>query len=301
MKALIKLAEDQQPNWWNETLRSKDLFVAVRDGYLNAYVNGQSVFRIEGERGPDGIRPRVAIHYKYLLKPSVAKGTEYVTFDGIRFLQKGQPLDPQSIVQTGYRPGETLTELIKAAKVYSNAEKQGVAEIIKKNLNVIDVEAAFAKPSDNGGRTTAPRLDIVALQKVDRETAALVFYEAKRASDTRLRSNGGEPEVVAQLKNYSRFLEDHSEQIVEAYRNACKALVDLRAPIQTIKTDDLIQGAACGKLRIKVDTKPRLVVFEFDAAQKGGDAFKKRHAALMEFGIVVRAKGNPKDFNLTRD
>jgi hypothetical protein len=40
------LAESSADNWWKEVLESKDLLLAVRNGYLNAYVKGQSVFKI---------------------------------------------------------------------------------------------------------------------------------------------------------------------------------------------------------------------------------------------------------------
>src|SRR6266550_1707674 len=74
--ALKALAARDGDNWWKEVLASKDLLLGVRGGYLNAYVKGQSVFRIRFEDVTDGKQLRVETHYKYLVKPT--RKQEYV-------------------------------------------------------------------------------------------------------------------------------------------------------------------------------------------------------------------------------
>jgi hypothetical protein len=45
-EALERLADPAGPaSWWKEVLASQDLFLAVRDGYLNAYADGQTFSR----------------------------------------------------------------------------------------------------------------------------------------------------------------------------------------------------------------------------------------------------------------
>jgi len=72
--------------------------LARAEVYLNAYVKGQSVFKIAfGKDGAEAGQPRLAIHYKYLIKPELEKKDPYVSFDGRRFA-----LDPSTIVNTAY-------------------------------------------------------------------------------------------------------------------------------------------------------------------------------------------------------
>ncbi|MDA9421097.1 hypothetical protein XH97_02950 [Bradyrhizobium sp. CCBAU 53380] len=61
-----ELAASLTDNWWKEVLESKDLLLAVRNGYLDAYVKGQSVFKIAFDRGAalaasPGLRPITSI------------------------------------------------------------------------------------------------------------------------------------------------------------------------------------------------------------------------------------------------
>jgi len=47
--ALSELARRNRDNWWKEVRENKDLLLAVRGGYINEYVKGQSVFQISFE------------------------------------------------------------------------------------------------------------------------------------------------------------------------------------------------------------------------------------------------------------
>jgi hypothetical protein len=72
----VNLAAEPGKNWWKEVLANENLLLAVRGGYLNAYAQGQSIFKIgaENETGIDNDgNPVVSIHYKYLLEPSPAQ------------------------------------------------------------------------------------------------------------------------------------------------------------------------------------------------------------------------------------
>jgi len=210
VEALGKLSQSSRgaTNWWQDVLASKDLHLGVRAGYLNVYAQGQSVFKI-GSSNSSGLdeegKPRVELHYKYLLKPSLPAEKEYVRFDGNEFYMRRKEFDPAKIVQTKFTPSETVKELAASARRYSGQEKQGVHEISQKNPSVVDLEIAFTK-TDEEGKKSAPRMDLAALHNSDGKISVR-FYEAKMASDSRLRQNSkGEPEIVDQMKKYDHFL-----------------------------------------------------------------------------------------------
>jgi len=141
--ALRELAAMDGYNWWKEVLACEELLLAVRGGYLNAYKAGQAVFKI----GPKmvGRRPRVKIHYKYLVEPKWEENP-YIEFDGEHFC-----VDPAKVVQTRYQSGRTLRNLIKTAAHFSGEEKKGVAQIIENEPRVVDVEIAFTQSGDAEG------------------------------------------------------------------------------------------------------------------------------------------------------
>jgi hypothetical protein len=151
--ALRELAAMDGTNWWKEVLTCKDLLLAVRGGYLNAYKAGQSVFKI----GPDVIdrKPRVKSHYKYLVEPNLEENP-YIEFDGDNFA-----VDPAKVVQTRYQSSRTLRNLINTAERFSGEEKKGVAQIVEKEPKVVDVEIAFTRSGDPGEKSTAPRMDLL--------------------------------------------------------------------------------------------------------------------------------------------
>src|SRR5215208_1111734 len=100
---LADLARQEEPNWWKQVVTHSHLRLAVRAGYLNAYVAGQSVFKIGAERGfglDRDERPLVRLHYKYLLKPRLDQARQYVSFDGSTFRHGLQDIDPASLIQT---------------------------------------------------------------------------------------------------------------------------------------------------------------------------------------------------------
>src|SRR6267378_2607551 len=155
LEALQELSDSSADNWWKEVLESKSLLLAVRGGYLNAYVKGQSVFKIGFEKdGAGGGQPRLAIHYKYLIKPDLEKKDPYVSFDGRTFA-----LDPSTIVNTAYESKLTLPQLIKTASRFSGAEKSGVHKIAQNEPKVVDLEVAFTQAGEESG-LSAPRMDL---------------------------------------------------------------------------------------------------------------------------------------------
>ncbi len=205
LEQLKKLSQSTKGgrNWWQDVLASSDLKIAIRAGYLNVYAQGQSVFKISGGLGK-GASPMVELHYKYLLKPSLPKGKEYLRFDGEKFFIGKAELDPAKLIQTKFVAGETVKELATSARIYSGQEKQGVHAIALKNPSVIDLEIAFTKIDDDGDRG-AQRIDLAALHKSGGRIS-VKFYEAKLASDTRLRGNRENPRLSRKCRNMTIFL-----------------------------------------------------------------------------------------------
>lgn len=197
IEALANLASQAAPNWWQEILANDNLHLAIRNGSLNVYAKGQSVFKVELG---DNSQPIMTTHYKYLLKPNMPSGQEYVSFDGTKFLIGKNDLNPERFFQRSYSVNETIPELVQAALGYSNPEKAGVHLIAKANSNVVDMEIAFStlrEPEDPAPSTepnvavkktksSAQRIDLAALRENGDGKALLVFYEAKRFDDARL-------------------------------------------------------------------------------------------------------------------
>lgn len=310
MRALQKLAASSGDNWWKEVLGAKDLLLSVRSGYLNAYVKGQSVFKITFERSGDGDdQPRLAIHYKYLIKPELAKKDPYVVFDGKKF-----SVDPDEIVHTVFESKLTLPQLIKTAARFSGAEKTGVHKIALNEPKVIDLEVAFTA-TDESDSPSAPRMDIAVLVPNKLGGASLVFCEAKCFDNKELSSLEGVTEkglpagvlerrisVVAQLQKYQVFIgsEANNELLVKSYIRVCKALVEISRQHPGRKVDELVQQVADEDVKLSIHPNVYLLVYDFDDDQKKG-AVKTRLTTLRNKGIKIIAKGKASDFSLSTD
>ena len=304
--ALAKLANAKSQNWWREILGNPDLHLAIRNGYLNVYAKGQSVFKIELR---DDERPLMTTHYKYLLKPKMSAGKEYVSFDGDKFLAGKQPIDPSLFIQNSYAPGKTISELTRTAVSYSNPEKAGVHIIARENPDVIDMEIAFGSVSDPedpapaaelDGEAAKPtfsarRIDLAALRADGNGRASLVFYEAKRFDDARLW--GEKPEVLKQMKRYDKFLNENEAVLKSAYVNACKAIVLLREAEGTRSVSTLVRDVSLGRRELAIDKTCRLVIFGFDRDQQKGRL--KQLEKVLGLANPMIARGSPKGLRLS--
>lgn len=306
MLELQKLADSPHDNWWKEVLGAKELLLAVRNGYLNAYAKGQSVFKIEFEKTERGvIRPLPAIHYKYLIKPALEKDP-YVAFDGSKFA-----IEPGDIVHTMYQSQLTLPHLIQTAARFAGAEKAGVHTIAQKESKVVDLEVAFTAASQREN-PSAPRMDVAVLVPNAQGGASLVFCEAKCFDNRELWSletkvleddaSERQISVVAQIDKYQAFIGDpeNRKELVCAYGKVCKTLVDLGQQDRRRKCDELIERVAIGEAELTIHPHVYLLVYGFDDDQKKG-ALAKRLKALREKGLRIIAKGKPSDFSLTKD
>ena len=119
----------------------------------------------------------------------------------------------------------------------------------------------------------------------------VVFWEAKRATDGRVRSQSERPEVVDQIEAYTRYLSDdgHEAAVVTAYRETCRSLLEFASmaePSSVKSLDPLIRGVAEGSVDLTVDRTPRLVVFGTDAELRH-PAWRAHQAKLTKLGVPL--------------
>ncbi len=252
---LQRLADSPEPNWWKDLLSlwaparrargDRRLRLAVRDGYLNFYLRGQSVARVHIAKG--GV-PVAEVHVKYAFEN--AEGQSYTRLTGTDVMAK--------VDMGAYAGVATLREWMARAAGYESEEKALVERVINDNRLVIDVEMGLPA---HEGQASALRMDIVALEPSG-AGAKIIFWEAKQVSDGRLRtaSPDGEPEVMRQLNGYRAWLQslDHRQQVVEAYTET-RRLLDVFAHMAGLKALFKPGEPASGPL--SVDPEPRLLVF----------------------------------------
>jgi hypothetical protein len=122
--------DENRGGWWRSIALDRDLFIAIRNKYINVYWNGSSLLRLSLVGG----RLVGEIHYKYLLRGSMPK--PYIkVHDGVIELDNSSAL-----FQTGQFD---VAAIKKAASAYLSDEKKGVHQILLSNDNIIDVEIAF--------------------------------------------------------------------------------------------------------------------------------------------------------------
>jgi len=272
----------ENEEWIRQYLDDDELFLAIRNGYINLYHCGNSILKINYKNGLlDG-----DIHYKYLLRP-------FLTNEG----KNDQPYVSisQEITLPVINPRkEHASEWIKkASKPHSGAEKEGLAKVIQANNNIVDLEVSFQRETDDGevDGNRQDRIDFCALRENNAGALELCFYEAKQFSNKELRAEG-EPKVVAQIRRYNKNISDHKQEILAAYQQTFKNILELNHSHPAHK---YIQRALTEGFSIPEDV--RLVIFGFDQPQK--DALKTLTDHLIEHGLkeaFILMKGNSKDF-----
>ena len=276
---------ETRPDWWQHLLehrfsdiggREQPLFLAIRNGYLNAYVEGQSVLKVGFDLRTTLTGLHGMIHHKYVVEN--ADGQRYLKFNGSRI--GGKP----------YLGRSSLDDWAKQAKTYATMEKQGIAAIAGCNPHVIDVEMGLPARKVIGAekRQSAPRMDIVALEQ-DGKGIKIVFYEAKLFRNPELRADNLKPCVLNQLQRYEDWInsDQRADEVADAYRRACGILIRLhstRRDDRVRPVNRLVVEAAKGGSDLRVDRKPRLIIFGYNPEQRG--AYWKRHEdALRQAGI----------------
>ncbi|HLO77401.1 MAG TPA: hypothetical protein VK196_13175 [Magnetospirillum sp.] len=278
-------AEYERGGWWRALASDRDLFVAIRDGYLNVYWNGNSLLKLS----LDGDRLAGEVHYKYLLRPDGAK--PYVPVEnGMAHIP-----DVANLFQADL---SDVPALKRAAAPFAGDEKAGVHRIVLSNPNVLDVEIAFSVGPTGEDGPLARRIDFAAWRPTS-QGAEVVFYEAKQFSNAELRASGDAPApVVGQINGYQELLARHRTEVERSYRTVCGNLVALLGVHDRYAgAQDQMRQLATNDVPLKVDEAVRLVVFGFDSDQRDGAAWKP-HREKLEKALPGRVllKGEPKGF-----
>jgi len=283
--------------WWQAMSDDPQLFIAIRDEYLNVYWKGNSLLKLSMQED----RLCGQIHYKYMLRPE-AISSPYLTF------VDGKPLsaNPADFFLSDL---SDIASLKRSANDHAGEEKAGVHKIVMSNANIIDVEVAFGTHNGASGARLAQRkrIDFAALQ-MGAQGPELVFFEAKSFNNSELRSDGDSPPpVLRQLKSYRDFLghAQSQEDVIRSYQQVCRNLLSLHGvrdrfePIQT-----LLLEISEGKRPLLVNSGVRLVVFGYDRDQDTG-AIWQRHRQKLRDGLgqlspegckLLLRKGDPKGF-----
>lgn len=278
-------AEYERGGWWRSIVSDPDLFIAIREGYVNVYWNGNSLLKLilDGE-GLVG-----ETHYKYLLRNDVPK--PYVRVEGgVVKLPDASALFHADL--------SDVAALKRAAAPYVGDEKAGVHQIVLSNPNVVDVEVTFGLEGNGEKAPATRRIDFAAL----RPTAAgaeIVFYEAKLFSNKEMRATGDTlPPVAGQIEGYRRLLVEHASSVERSYRKVCGNLATLHGVRDRYAASlDLMRRLASGEAVLHVSEAVSLVVFGFDSDQRDGDVWKAHHTKLKTaLGNRLLLKGDPQKF-----
>ena len=278
---------DQPDSWWRRLMDDRNLFLAIRDNYVNVYWLGCSLLKLKPRAG--GVLGEV--HYKYLQRPRLTTAEYIEVVNGrLESMPPVEELFTQSLAE--------ISALKIAAKPYAGSEKVGVHEVVLSNWNVVDLEIAFATRSNDETTSSVPRPDFAALQRRN-QYIEIVFFEAKHFTNRELRRGGdADPKVIDQIETYSSLLRDRHDEIVDSYRRVCGNLLRLRGLDERhAERHEVLKGIADGSTPLKVDIEPRLVVFGFDADQRDGKNWRAHRDKLMDrLRDRVFFKGSPKGF-----
>lgn len=288
LDALEALAAAPVSNWWQDVLKSDDLFIAVRRNSLNVYYRGASIFKIDWVNG----RIVPSTHLKYLVR----QAQTYVPLIDGRFLYPAA-----ASMWEGYEVTETLRQMMRAATSFAGAEKSGLHPLLVGDPAIIDAEIALTRTATEETATREQdRLDAAVIRNTP-TGPEIVFCEAKHFTNAALRaSSDNPPAVIGQIEDYEKALKKHAPSLAEGYVEVAKALVRINAMKGLARNDDApalheaIRQIAENGTRPVIDIKPHLLIFGFDKAQRDDSAWKK-HLEKLEgkLGGRVRAIGNP--------
>ncbi len=277
------------------------LRLALRNGYLNFYIKGQSVAKLS----LSGKVPRLEIAKVYV--DGHQKGREGDRSRGYQTFDANALSNPATARQ--------VSGWIATAKTYASAEKCFVDDLVSANPGVIDLEMGLPANDVPGGKRVAPRMDLVLVQ-MDGSLPSLGFWEAKCANNLALRARGDrEPDVTEQLRNYVRWINftGRVEQVQTAYREAASLFKDLYAFYGDGR--DLpclrIWGALAASDSLPVVAQPGLVIGNYhpgpaidadtlDPISKSARSFgpNGHFGKLQQTGIHVREFGRDDDMIL---
>ena len=251
-------------DWWPKIVADEELFVGIREGYLNVYCKGDSMAKLTA--GAGNSPPNAKVHWKYLL-PGGDKKPPRIKND---YLALGPA--------TAKKIGSEISSIdqIEQIKLYAQArfntedknpppstrEKELIQRYLANAKDVIDLEASIStKRTDDGNKLAGgdpsplrsrldkkmevhgykpkqnshnkgrsiPRIDLIQLIE-DHSKIHLNFVEVKHIQNSELRANRqNDVSVIKQLRIYEFLLTDTAcqDNFISAYKKVCQTLVQL--------------------------------------------------------------------------
>ncbi|MBY0522262.1 MAG: hypothetical protein K2R98_02625 [Gemmataceae bacterium] len=288
VEALNRLYNSTPVSWWKHLVDDPDVFLAIRNGTINAYAGGGSIGRITWVNNTI----QLAVHIEYLTLPGGHETDPY-----IQLVPEAVPVS-RPVVNTVDEYIRKLRYIKSRPRRFVGDERGGENVIASRNGCVIDMEAGFeeatapANPEFEPEGSSKGRVDLVCLND-----ATLSFTEAKLYSNSDLRSTT-RPAVCDQLADYHCWLvkRDTNAALRSCYQAVLRYYRELDGKFfdrhRTPEPQELL-----------IDSIPRLLVFGYTGAQE--NHLKKdllpliiRETQTLVPGFTtqhVRVVGNPRN------
>ncbi|MYF46724.1 MAG: hypothetical protein F4073_07590 [Rhodobacteraceae bacterium] len=265
----------KQKEWLRKLVDDEDIFCFIRDEYINFYYLGCSILKLELDN-TQWLTGKT--HYKYLLNPILEK-TKY-----FKIINSGE-YDIKEFPNPKLQNIHEIKSLKDSTIPHAKPEKVESHEIIKKNLNIIDIEIAVGRRSF---------IDLAAIKKSG-EGAEVTFYEVKLLKNKDLR-NG---RIYGQMQKYSNWIKENRKQLTEIYLKVCKNSIELERVSKSQFSDstrELIKRIANNDIKLSINPEPELIVTGIDQNKKNDDKWKPYQEELAKkFGERYKQEDNSSD------
>lgn len=222
------ITELNSNKYWQQMVKDDDLFIAIRNEYLNVYYYGQSICKVG------------------FIKNKI-KWTSHKKYIGV---------DESGYADTGVYL-EKIDELKQNARKHGGKEKEQVKRHILEDtkLCILDVEITFAREEGYSKRS----IDYLAIEKDKDGKIKLVFYEAKHFVNSEIRAKAV-PKVFKQIEKYESVLTDpiHKAEILKSYKRIYENIQGLNLN----NKNNLVQLIGADIDNLEIDSEPRLIIFE---------------------------------------
>lgn len=249
-KLFSELMDVQKYPWWQKVKDNDVLYIEVRkDNNINVYYQGGSVMRLHYCSRHKKVQ--AFTHEKYIY----GKGDKYI--------------DCANLLN------EKLDDIIKNIPVYYS-QKKGISKekwsekyiqgniIISHRQDYIDSEFAYIE------NNTDVRIDLVSCI-----AGEIRFLELKRIDDNRMVSLDMNPEIIAQITNYRKFISSHNQEILNYYKKLYTIKKDLGLSVPYVKP-------------YKLNPEPLLLIFDRWVKETDG---RTVHREMME--NILEKKAHP--------
>lgn len=256
------IAELNKNDYFQKMVKDEDLFIAIRNEYLNVYYYGQSICKIEFKKIENKIK--WSTHKKYL---------------GINesgYTSTGDYLD-------------RIDELKKNARKHGGKEKEQVKKHIleDKEVCILDVEVTFSREHDEEHNQDYRKrsIDYLTVEKTEDKKIKLVFYEAKHFDNSEIRAKNEKPKVFDQIEKYEMVLNDpnHQKEILNSYKLIFENIKDLNLN-NWRKIHDLLGD------NLEIETEPKLIIFEIDKSKKEDIHIKNLRNKFGDKRLILKYK-----------